>query len=227
MVTRAILLRHGMMRREDAFGSDTTPSIEQIANCEMKTGFLIDLKARQYRNYKVVKFASEAQRDEYLRKTGKTPIAVESKTVDTGERKVFFGYSARHLITTTKLLNSSHQGDEETIDGWYIEHETLDRNCAPDFVRYEPFYVVGTALVAYPDMAQFQHTGPLPTGLAISLKMTGKRAALKDGSPARTITIEKTVEELSDSPLDPSLFDLPGGFDENPQLLRGSTVSDR
>jgi len=89
------------MRRRDIIGEATTASIADIANCETRVGFFIDLEAHEYRNYKLVKFASEAQRGEYLRKTGKTAVQVESKTVDTGERKVLFGHPARHLITTT------------------------------------------------------------------------------------------------------------------------------
>lgn len=226
-VTRTVHYRHGMMRREDSLGADATPSIEQIANCETKTGFLIDVATHQYRSYRVVKLTSEAQRNEYLQKAGKTAIQVESTTVDTGERKVFFGYPAKHLITTTRRRDSKGSGAEEIIDGWYIDHETADHNCAPDFARSEPFYVVGTALVDYPDVAQIHHAGPLPTGLAVKLRFTGKHAAIRDATQVRTITIEDTVEELSDSPLSPSLFDLPPGFHENPQLFRSGTISNR
>lgn len=225
-LTRKVQYRHGNLRREDSFGAETKPSIEQIANCETKTGFLIDLNTHEYQNYNLVKFATEAQRDEYLRKTGKTAIQIESKTVDTGERRVSFGRSARHLITTTKRADEG-QGGEEIVDGWYIDHELPDRNCAPDFVRSEPYYVIGAALVDYPDIAQFHHAGPLPTGLTVILKFTDKRAATKDGKPGRTVTIEKTVEELSDSPLSPSLFELPSGLHENPQLFRGHSASRR
>ncbi len=222
-VARSVYYRRGTMRRNDSLGAGTTPSIGEIANCETRTGFLIDLNAHEYRNYKTVKFASETQRSEYLQKTGKTAVQVESKTVDTGERKVLFGHPAKHLITTTKRANENSGGGEETFDGWYIDHELPDRNCAPDFVRSEPYYVIGTALVDYPDVAQFRHTGPLPTGLAVRSKFT----ATKDGTPGRTITIEKTVEDLSDSPLSPSLFQLPNGLHENPQLFRGHTISSR
>jgi hypothetical protein len=218
-VTRKVQYRHGMMRRDDSLGAATTASIADIANCETKTGFLIDLNAHEYRNYKVVRFASEGQRGEYLKKAGKTAVQVESKTVDTGERKVFFGHSAKHLITTTKRAGANSRGGEETFDGWYIDHERPDHNCAPDFVRSEPYYVIGSALVDYPDIAQFHHTGPLPTGLAVIAKFTGKLAATKDGTPGRTITIEKTIEDLSDSPLSPSLFQLPNGLHENPELF--------
>jgi hypothetical protein len=220
-VTHKIQYRHGMMRREDGLSG----GIADIANCETKTGFLIDLDAHEYRNYKVVRFASESQRGEYLQKTGKTAIQVESRTVDTGERKAFFGHQARHLITTTRRADGS--GGEETFDGWYIDHELPDRYCAPDFVRSEPYYVTGTALVDYPDIAQVLHTGPLPTGLAVRLKVICKFAATKGGTVGRTITVEKTVEEVSDSPLSPSIFDLPSGLHENPQLFRSSMPSSR
>jgi hypothetical protein len=230
-VTRKIHYRRGTMRREDSFGAETTPwvqTIVNIANCETRTGFIIDLTAHEYQNYKVVRFPSEAQRGEYLQKTGRTAVQVESKTVDTGERKVFFGHSAKHLITTTRLLrDENNTGGEETMDGWYIEHERPDNKCAPDYVRSEPYYVIGTTFANYPDIAQVHHTGPLPTGLAVKLKMTVKDTRTKNGTPGRTITSEETVEDLSDSPLSPSLFELPTGLHENPQLLRGHSTSSR
>ena len=94
-------------------------------------------------------------------------------------------------------------------------------------MRSEPYYVAGTALVDYPDVALIHHTGPLPTGLAVKLKLISKLAAVKKGTASRTITVEKTVEELSDSPLSPSLFQLPNGLHENPELFRGHAISSR
>ncbi len=227
-VTRKIQYRHGLMRREESFGAASTASIANIANCATRAGFLIDLDAHEYRNYKLPKFASKAQRDEYLQKTGKTAIQVASKTVDTGERKVFFGYQARHLITTTKRADAhGSSGGEETLDGWYIDHELPDHDCAPDFVRSEPYYVTGTALVDYPDIAQVHHTGPLPRGLAVKSQLISKLAGTKKSTAVRIITIEKTVLELSDSPLSLSIFELPNGLHENPQLFRGRTSPNR
>jgi hypothetical protein len=221
--TFTIEYRHGIMRRRDNLGVGGMPSIGEIVNCEAKTGFQFDWDAHEYLSYKVVRFASEAQRKEYLQKAGKTGVAVESKTVDIGERRMFFGHSAKHLITTTKRASAGNPNDEEIIDAWYIDHESADRNCAPDFVHIEPYYVVGTTLVDYPDLAQFQHTGPLPAGLPVKVKMISKQTG-KNGV-LRTITVEKTVEELSDSPLSPSLFEPPKGFRENPQLWRGHSAS--
>ncbi len=222
---RDVHYRSGSKRRKDSLGDGETPLISNITNCDTKTGFLIDPKEHEYRTYKVVKFWSMSQLDDYRQQNPQDVIQIESKTIDTGERKTFFGHVAKHFITTTRRsADQKSAAGEETIDGWYIDHETTDNNCAPDFVRTEPFYVVGTALVIFPQIAHFNHTGPVPTGLAVKLTLTHKAAGSK-GSPDRIMRIEETVEELSDSPLSPSLFDLPSGFHENPHLFRDQPSS--
>jgi hypothetical protein len=208
---RDVYYRHGTMRKKESFGSDTTP-IADIANCETKTGYLIDLTAHEYRTYNVVKLWPEGRLSEYLQKNPASAVQVESRTVDTGEQKVFFNHPARHLITTIKRADGS--GGEETIDGWYIDHELADNHCTPGFARTDPLYVLGTALVRYPEVPQFHHTGPLPTGLAVQLART-----VKEGKSGQTFTFNETIEELSDVPIPPSSFDLPTGFHENPRLL--------
>ncbi len=205
------------MRRKDSIPA----SISSIANCDTRTGFLIDLDAHEYRTYKVVKFWPVQQIDDYLQKNPQNAIQIESKTVDTGERKTFFGYLARHLITTNRRSpDKDDTGGKETIDGWYIDHELPDNNCAPDYARTDPLYVVGTGLVMLPQVASFHHTGPLPAGLAVKRTLTHKIADGENGRD-RIIAITETVEELSDSPLSPSLFELPSGLHENSHLLGG------
>jgi hypothetical protein len=154
------------MRRKDSFGDGTTPSLEEIANCETKTGFLIDLEARQYRNYKTLKFATEAQLRAYAQADPRNAVLLESRTIDKGESKEFFGYSAKHLLTTTRRApKDSNQGGEEIIDGWYIDHEPADHNCAPGFVRSEPFYVLATVLLCTPTSHSSSMLGRCRTGL--------------------------------------------------------------
>jgi hypothetical protein len=222
---RDIRYRKGAMRRKDSFGGVAASSFSNLANCDTRTGFLIDTDAREYRTYNVVKFSPMAQMDEYLQKNPQDAVQIESKTVDTGERRTFFSHLAKHLITTTKRAPSEkNAGGEETIDGWYIEHEAPDNNCAPDYVRREPYYVIGTALATYPEIAQFHHTGPIPSGLAVELTHTLKITGSKRSS-GRVFTTKETVEELSDVPLRPSLFELPSGFHLNSHLLGGQASS--
>lgn len=222
-VLRYVHYRHGTMRRKESFGDKTTASFVSIANCGTKTGFLVDLNTHEYRTYNVVKFWPIAQLQEYVQKNPERAIPIESSTVDTGERKTFFGRPAKHLVTTNRRLpDKTSAGGEETLDGWYIDHEGPDNDCTPDYVHSDPYYyyAAGTALVTYPEISRFHHIGPLPTGLAVKLTYTVKVAPTKDGSLGRTMTDERTVEDLSDSTLSPSLFELPAGFRENSNLLR-------
>ena len=218
---RDVLYRSGTMRRKDRLAEGATLLMSDIANCATGSGFLIDSEAHEYRSYKVVKFGTTAQLDDYRQKNPQDVVQVESKTVDTGERRTFFGHLAKHFVTTTKrLADGKNAGGEETTDGWYIDHETADNRCAPDYVHTDPFYVIGTGLVMLPQIAHFNHSGPVPSGLAINLTVTHKLTGNK-GTADRTITTEETVEELSDSPLSPSVFQLPSGVHEKPLLLIG------
>jgi hypothetical protein len=219
-----------MRRKESLSGKadNATASFVEIANCDTKTGFLIDLNAREYRTYNVVKFASTAQWDEYLKKNPSSAVQVESQTIDTGERKTVFGYPAKHLITTIKRRRDAHGGGgEETFDGWYLDHERPDNHCAPEYTRDNFLHLLGTLLVTYPEVPQFKHIGPLPVGLAVKQIRTVRFAATREGAADRMVTAEETLEDLSDAPLSPSLFELPSGVHENPLLLRGQTRSPR
>lgn len=221
MSHRDVYYRRATMRRKDAFCENPTPSISEIANCQNRTGTLIDLGTHEYRAYKVVQFWSDAQISDYLKEKLVKAIPIESHTVDTGERKTILGYRAKHLVTTiNRAHDSSNDGGQETSDGWFIEHEPADLHCAPDSTRRNPFYLFGTTLTQYPEIPKFHHTGPLPTGLAVRLVRTTKQ-----GNSGRVVTLDEAVEELSDSPLNPLLFDLPKGFRENPQLLRSKRNS--
>ena len=216
--TRDIYYRKGSMRRKDTLGSSASLQFSEIANCDRRTGFLIDLNAHEYRTYKVVKFTPTAALEMYLKNNPQNVVDIESKTVDTGERKMFFGQLAKHFITTTtRSSDGQNAGGEEIIDAWHTEHQSGDNNCAPDFVHTEPFYAIGTALVTYPQIPRFHHIGPIPTGLPVKLKATHKTPGEKNS--IRVLTVEETVEELKDDDVNPSLFELPSGVKENPRLL--------
>ncbi|HUK48126.1 MAG TPA: hypothetical protein VLW06_11065 [Terriglobales bacterium] len=227
-VEDAIEYRHGNMRRKDDVSANgMNVPISQIANCQSRTGFILDLSARQYRSYKVVSFAAPEQIKQYLSKNSQNVVQVESHTVDTGERRVIFGYTAKHLITTTKVPASrTNKGGEEVMDGWFADHEGLDTECMPDYARSEPIYAIGTGLVSYPQVPEFHHSGPLPSGLPLKVTLRITQFGADNGAN-RTITVEKTVEKISDAPIKPALFELPKGLRENPRLLRGSSVSTR
>ncbi len=83
---RSVYYRREGMRRKDSLREDGTPSISSIVNCETGTGFLIDMSAGEYRSYKVTKFISSNQMQEYMGKHPQDVVQVESRTIETGER---------------------------------------------------------------------------------------------------------------------------------------------
>ncbi len=199
-----------MRRKEEGPPGDI--SVTSIADCTTRTGFLIDTASREYRSYKLVTFWSEPQLQDYLRKNPSKVIQIESKTVDTGETQTFFGYQARHLITTNRRQTHDEKAGEETLDGWYIEHEPADNSCAPDYVHHDPYYVFGTILAMYPEVPRFNHSGPVPTGWAVELTRKERYTT------GRTVTMERIVVDISDAALPESLFKVPTGFRKNPKL---------
>lgn len=216
--------RKGTMRRKDSLGDGATPLFSNVADCSTRTGFLIDAVAHEYRTYKVSRFSPSSELDEYRKKNRRNVIEIQSTTVETDEQKTFFGHPAKHFITTNRrIAQNGEPSGEETMDAWYIEHETPDNNCAPDYVHTDPFYAIGTALVVLPQIAHFNHTGPVPAGLAVQRTVTHKISA-SSGTTPRILRIEETVEEISDAPLSPSLFELPPGLRENPNLLGGPSA---
>ena len=149
-----ILYRKGALRKSE----HPNTSITRISNCDTRTGFLIDLKTNEYKTYKVVKYRPTAQIEEYINKNPENAVDIESTTVDTEEQKTFFGHPAKHFITTTKRASDKNDtGRKETVEGWYIDQELPDDHCDPEYVRTEPYYAIGTALVTPPQLPRLHH----------------------------------------------------------------------
>lgn len=121
-------------------------------------------------------------------------ITTDRATADTGERRTFFGRTARRLITHER--DSRFEG-ETVIDGWYIDSEGLPSQTREAvLVRH----VVGQAYG--PPVIKVIQTGPKPNGLAVLLKKT---------SAHEETTSE--VTELKEGSLSDNLFEPPPGFE--------------
>ncbi len=136
-------------------------------------------------------------------------VTYTTTSIDTGERKEMFGFTARHVKTTTTMQSSPDActpvNQKIERDGWYIDFSfgmTCDLNrsqmmgspAAPGGCqdRYQ-FKQVGTGRDGYPLIETTTMYGP-------------------DGQAMYSSS--KEVVELSREPLDPSLFDIPAGYTE-------------
>lgn len=105
-----------------------------ITHCDTGQVLELDLDNHEYRESKQLKYPSEKS----FRKEAAPKVLQETvhpNTRDTGETKEFFGYPARHQITTIQHegLFSSEEDVEEVLDGWYIDLPLP--GCAPEYLR--------------------------------------------------------------------------------------------
>lgn len=123
---------------------------------------------------------------------------IDRTTTDTGERRTFFGRSARHLLTreTFHFEGGAPSQSERQTDGWYLDADTLPREKRGGGLA---FLHVGK----YRPNFKVNQSGPSTAGLAVLQKIS-------DGE-SREWTIQ--VTELVEGPLDKQLFTPPPDFE--------------
>jgi len=135
-----------------------------------------------------------------------TVITIERRTTDTGERKQFFGRTARHLVS--RVIRSD--GPETVIDAWYIE--------APEFPKRKSgssgSFAVLTVVIdghnpALPRI-ELKQVGPLPQGLPVWQKTTS--TVELPGSSRHNYESVSEVTELFGGALPETLFQPPDGY---------------
>jgi hypothetical protein len=148
----------------------------------------------------------------------KLPSAGASKTEDTGESREFFGRKARHLITHFQETRGNTT-TEVTQDGWYIGLRWPAHKC-PVF-RYSRANAVGPTVSYGTNSVAFAHTGPMPDGTAVKFAESYTTRSVNAAGHEIEIKGSATSEilELSEAPLDPSLFAPPRDFKRVRMLL--------
>jgi hypothetical protein len=238
----------GRMEYRSALGAvhgdgtlDTRPGplLALITRCDLGKTFELNLEDREYLaapypRFKLTKHQIEARTDNILQKVAPwvPTVREETTTVDTGEKKNFFGHEARHVIKTQKTipLAGSHSEPQEWVtDGWYID---LDTSISCD-VKWQPhnvnprheYYAVGG------ERYEIIDDGIRIIGFAIEQRHTSHSSVtLPDGTKRPTVyTNEEKITEFYEGPLDAALFEVPPSFRKVSDLRRTPpiTLSDR
>ena len=136
-------------------------------------------------------------------------VTYTTTSVDTGERKEMFGFTARHVKSSTIIQSSpdacSPVNQRSELDGWYV-----DLNVGLDCQLGRPAVTPnrGTSRGCQ-DQTRFRHEGAGRIGFPLieTMKLYG------DGSQIMFSTTKEVIE-LSREPLDVALFEIPAGYTE-------------
>ena len=151
-------------------------------------------------------------------------VNVTMDSVDTGERRQLAGYEARHLkstITIDPSKDASTLPGKIVLDSWYLDlpaencHEPISRSLSPIFMG---MYKIGPT--GHRDHFEIKYTGAETTGLILE-----ERSTRREGG---NVILGKTeLLEVSEQPLDESLFEVPSDYTkhEQPQPRSGVVLS--
>lgn len=177
-----------------------------IQQCDKKRGFILNENDKLYASFEIEDWSERFKKSRPARLTQMSgaEVTVTIDSIDTGERRPFQHYTARHVKVTTRSEPSpgaSTPASGEETDGWYIDLPGLacqdQTSSGLSFGRLS----IGNHL----DRLQIKWLGKAPRGYPI------EETALRTEAGKETINKVELLE-ISEAPLNPSLFDLPAGY---------------
>jgi hypothetical protein len=187
-----------------------------VQNRQLHSQFHLDLEARVYTTMHLAEYrrpTSFTSRAPIHRPSGRT-LHVHTETIDTGDRREMFGYTARHVIIRTSHRvtpeDDTASGDVES-DGWYIDPPAAWLGLHPPTSGHAILRFVSNDQI---DTPVFTDVGPRENGFPLLVTKTQRSRDRDAAGNIRTHTSEyrDEVTELSEEALDPDLFVPPRDF---------------
>ena len=186
-----------------------------IWQCDEKRSFFLNQRDKIY-NSSVIEDRSELlkkARSVSVPQMSGAEVTITIDSVDTGERRQFEHYSARHVKVKTTFEpgpGASMLASVEETDGWYIDLPGFA--CAEH--TYGAFAFLSASIGNRRDRFQMKWLGKAPRGYPI------EETSVKTSSPDTTVSKIELLE-ISEVPLNPSLFELPKGYRQALQTGNG------
>jgi hypothetical protein len=228
---RTVYVRHGRRREEfrpavhrrRVDGSDSRspgPRLATITRCDLGMRFHLNLDDCEYARAEIPGLpasSGDLSASWVEVPAGPPTVVVETTTVDTGDRKVVFGLTARRVLirrTETPVGPGADDRQETRSEGWYVD---LDPTLPCDHRWAKPGVPVRTFASLRPHGApapvpEFRDVGEPETGLAIELDSVTVRDRRDLRHPGEYQLRRTKVRALSTAPIDAALFDVPVGF---------------
>jgi hypothetical protein len=193
------------------------PFTASIMQCDLRTQIRLFEHTKTY--ISLVDHSRDTDRDaEEARRRKRPPrpqpvfgpeVTVTSDSVDTGERRPIGTYEARRVKTTLTIEPSKEAASKPgrvEIDGWYLDLPGL--YCHEDSTRENGPPIAGWLMLvrgSIRDHVIFKILGTPPRGLVVE-------ETAKQRQAGNTIVNKTELVEVSDQPLDESLFEVPPDY---------------
>lgn len=217
------------MPHNSPFGTEPSEEMVIIQHCADHVMYALNFKTHEYSEMPSPALPPKEKNAGVNQQARPPNLLIETTVRDTGETKPAFGHTARHYVITAKQTPSPDLGMEpgETIeDAWYLDVPD-PRMCTPRPHRGGGFVGsgVGIGRGGPADFEKirpaFKHSGPDPEGLMISSRKNNKGIEISRNGERRETqyTLSNEIVEMSEEPVDPSLFEIPPGFKKISQVI--------
>lgn len=193
-------------RLEQAMESDPHKSSVILTQCDQKSYFFLDEQKKTYMTSPIDQEIPKEARKLLERSDDTVDVTITTDSVDTGERRQEGSYQARRVKTTTTIDGNEEAGvpsSKMEIDGWYIDLPGW--NCRDDSGRAHGV-LMGSSGRRFPHYV-FRQLGAARLGFAIEEAVVSTQGTL-------TSTNRTELVEMSEGPLDASLFEVPGDYQQ-------------
>jgi hypothetical protein len=198
-----------------------------VVRCDLRLSFSPDAPIHDARPYPPPRITEAGAKAWGLRttpnyRTVEPTLRIETTYQDTGERKEFFGFMARHIITTVRIIPLESRPSlprTEIRDGWYFNVPLT--SCEQQYAiesRDDP--------VIYPnetiEYIQTVTTGDVPDPtvgwIVLEEKQIDRQTVLRsDGSTTEVLSgNEKHLKKIEVVPMDSALFGPPAFYTSLP-----------
>jgi hypothetical protein len=204
--------RERVERGVEGSALQVAPFVATITQCDERRIIHLNVHQKTYHssNLPFPRAASSRGQPQNLTPQATTvpAVIVTVKSVDTGDRRQVGGYEAHRIKTTIKIKPGNGAATKKgkvKADSWYLD--LPDMNCRENNPPLTQSLLV-QMLARSPghhDRVVYKYSGIEPSGLLIEEVSTQKSAG-------NVIKNKTEILEVSDKPLDESLFDVPAGF---------------
>jgi len=215
--TEVLYLKGARARREFLYEQPGSRrlSYATITQCDQRRSVQLNPEAKLYFVSVLQDWSAQLKRARPVSEGQGAEVTTTFDAIDTGERRAAGHYVARRVRTTVTVEPSpgaNTPASTRETDGWYIDLRSLDCSVATTATYLAGGEVVG--LGARRDRHHYKTKGAARRGYAIE-------ETTRFTQTGRTTVDRVELIELSEHPLDSSLFDIPRDYRPALPRLRG------